>query len=177
MNGLNLLGGSSIGLGNMLTTALLAELIQRKINVDQLLERSRHVFWFVGLILPIPIISATIGVTVLYLTGITPLSITAPVGGPGACLEFIWDFNCHPSHGGLAPQGLHRLRPEWPTDGRSPADGGAIVAIYALSFSANTQLWHLLIPDCGLVSLSVWPQGYHAADCLDLDPGGDPNCP
>ena len=54
VNGLNLLGGSGIGLGNMLTTALLAKLIQRKIPVDALLERSRHVFWFVGLILPIP---------------------------------------------------------------------------------------------------------------------------
>jgi class 3 adenylate cyclase/integral membrane sensor domain MASE1 len=146
VSGLNLIGGSSIGLGNMLTTALLADLVQRKINVDQLLARSRHVFWFVGLILPIPIISATIGVTVLYLTGIIPLAHFGPSWWTWSISNLFGILIVTPAMVAWRPRGTGQIRPNGQRLAEVLLMTGLIIAIYSLSFFANTQFWHLLIP-------------------------------
>ncbi len=159
LNGLNLLGGSCIGLGNMLTTAVLAGLIQRKITVDKLLERSRHVFWFVGLILPIPIVSATIGVTVLYLTGITPVQHYAASWWTWGVSNLFGILIVTPAMVAWQPGRSGRLRPHGQRIAEVLLMTIAIVAIYGLSFWANTQLWHLLIPIVVWSAFRFGPRG------------------
>ncbi len=76
----HILGGLSIGAGNMLATAAQVWLLRwhcrrQQQPLSRLLNRTETIVWFVMVAIVTPPVSATIGVTTLCITGIVPWSV------------------------------------------------------------------------------------------------------